>query len=268
MAEARLKLNIENIRRQYAEMSDDALLEMEREDLVEQARQCYDEELGKRGLTLLPEDEEAFDSEHLEVVGNYNSSHEAEEARNALRAAGLRAYLGDDLPGEAGQTLSTAFRGVPVLAPVSELEAARGVLEALHAGESAAAPIGDSGYIRHGVGAVRAYLYGKLDLVEFVQQVFGGLELERHEFSATAFHVEVMIGDSVIAMEVSDPPHAKATPGSIYVYVPDVDDAYERALEAGGTSHAEPEDKPYDERTGAIKDSFGNTWWISTYTGA
>jgi uncharacterized glyoxalase superfamily protein PhnB len=47
-----------------------------------------------------------------------------------------------------------------------------------------------------------------------------------------------------------------------------VGDAYERALEAGGTSHAEPEDKPYDERTGAIKDSFGNTWWISTYTGA
>lgn len=263
-----MKLNIENIRRQYAEMSDDALLEMEREDLVEQARQCYDEELGKRGLTLLPEDEEAFESEHLEVVGNYHSSQEAEAARNALRAAGLRAYLGDDLPGEAGQTLSTAFRGVPVLAPVSELDAARGVLESLVADESAAAPSVDTGYIRHGVGAVRAYVYGKLDLLEFVQEVFGGLELERHEFSATAFHVEVMIGDSVIALEVSDPPHAKAVPGSIYVYVPDVDEAYAKALAAGGASHAEPIDKPYDERSAAVQDSFGNTWWISTYTGA
>jgi PhnB protein len=35
-------------------------------------------------------------------------------------------------------------------------------------------------YIRHGFGAVRPYLYGGLDLPDFVQEVFGAVELERH----------------------------------------------------------------------------------------
>jgi PhnB protein len=47
--------------------------------------------------------------------------------------------------------------------------------------------------------------------------------------------------------------------------VDDVDAAYERAVEAGAQSLAEPEDKPYDERSAGVKDSFGNTWWIATY---
>src|SRR5688572_26527058 len=58
-----------------------------------------------------------------------------------------------------------------------------------------------------------------------------------------------------------------STPGSIYVYVPDVDGAYRRALERGAISVAGPEDKPYQERQAGVRDSFGNTWWISTYRG-
>jgi PhnB protein len=41
-----------------------------------------------------------------------------------------------------------------------------------------------------------------------------------------------------------------------------------RALSAGATSVAAPENKPYQERAAGIKDSFGNTWWIATYTGS
>src|SRR5258705_5452981 len=44
-----------------------------------------------------------------------------------------------------------------------------------------------------------------------------------------------------------------------------VDAAYQRALQAGGSSIAEPEDKPYSERSAGVKDSFGNIWWISTF---
>ena len=40
-----------------------------------------------------------------------------------------------------------------------------------------------------------------------------------------------------------------------------------RAMAAGATSVAAPEDKPYQERAAGIKDSFGNTWYIATYTG-
>ncbi len=38
-----------------------------------------------------------------------------------------------------------------------------------------------------------------------------------------------------------------------------------RALEAGAASITPPEVKPYRERQCGVQDSFGNTWWISTY---
>jgi PhnB protein len=120
-------------------------------------------------------------------------------------------------------------------------------------------------HIRHGIGTVRPYLYGYLDLLDFVKQVFGAEELERVE-ARKGFHIEVKIGDSVVVLEVGEPP-ATATRGSVYVYVPDVDAAYDRALRAGATSLAEPTDKPYQERGAGVLDTFGNTWWIATYTG-
>ena len=83
------------------------------------------------------------------------------------------------------------------------------------------------------MGTVRPYLYGNLDLIEFVQEVFGAVELERVALGPRSFHVEAAIGDSVIVLEVGDPPPTTAAPASIYVYVPDVDAAYGRALEAG-----------------------------------
>jgi PhnB protein len=121
-------------------------------------------------------------------------------------------------------------------------------------------------HIRHGVGSVRPYLYGRLDLLELVKRAFGAVELERLEVG-DGFHVEAKIGDSMIVMEVSDPPHPHGTVASVYVYVDDVDASYNRALAAGAKSVAAPEDKPYHERAAGIKDSFGNTWWIATYTG-
>ena len=122
-------------------------------------------------------------------------------------------------------------------------------------------------YVRHGVGAVRPYVHGHLSLWDLVRDAFGAFELERHEFSPTSFHIEARIGDSVIVLETGDPPSTEATAGSIYVYVADVDAAYRRALAAGATSIAAPQDKPYQERQAGVRDSFGNTWWIATYRG-
>ena len=80
-------------------------------------------------------------------------------------------------------------------------------------------------HIRHGVGSVRPYLYGRLDMLELVRRAFGAVELERLE-AGKGFHVEAKIGDSIIVMEVADPPHPTGKPASIYVYVEDVDAAY------------------------------------------
>jgi len=127
---------------------------------------------------------------------------------------------------------------------------------------------GDLTYVRHGVGSVRPYVYGRLELWDLVKDAFGAVEIERHQVGPTAFHIEARIGDSMIVLEVADPPHPVGTPGSIYVYVPDVDGAHRRALDCGVSSIAAPEDKPYRERQAGLRDSFGNVWWIATYRDA
>jgi PhnB protein len=121
-------------------------------------------------------------------------------------------------------------------------------------------------HIRHGVGVVRPFLYGLPDLPEFVKQVFSATELERNTVPG-GFHVEARIGDSVVVMAAMDAPYEAATRASIYVYVPDVDAAYKRAIEMGASSIGAPENKPYQERACGVKDTFGNTWYIATYTG-
>ena len=125
--------------------------------------------------------------------------------------------------------------------PASNLEDAREVLAAqISEEELADAATAGASYVRHGMGTVRPYLYGNVDLIEFVQQVFGAVELERFAFGPRCFHVEAAIGDSVMVLEVGDPPPASAAPASIYIYVPDVDAAYGRALEVGAEESRRP----------------------------
>lgn len=245
-----MKVSAEDFRRQYAGLSDEALLDVDRGDLVEMARRNL-RAASPAPAAALPADSHA-EAEEFAVAATYDSQEEARLARELLRGAGIRAHLGTS--------------GLALLVPASTREEAREVLDAQISDEALAeAATAGASYVRHGVGAVRPYLYGNLDLIEFVQEVFGAVELERFAFRPRSFHVEAAIGDSVVVLEVGDPPAAIAAPASIYVYVPDVDAAYGRALEAGAEEIAPPEDKPYHERAAGVKDSFGNTWWIATY---
>jgi uncharacterized glyoxalase superfamily protein PhnB len=54
-------------------------------------------------------------------------------------------------------------------------------------------------------------------------------------------------------------------PTMFYLYVPDADAVYRRALAAGATSSQTPADQLYGDRTAAVKDAFGNEWYIATH---
>ncbi len=212
-----MRISAEDLRRQYADLSDDALLEVDREDLVELARTCYDEELARRNLqaaSARPDEPDDF-----VVAATFSSHQEAKAASGLLIRDGIPNQL------ESG--------GLTLLVPASFLAEARDILDAQIPEEQLAEAAASASYVRHGVGTVRPYLYGNLDLVDFVQEVFGAVELERTELGPSSFHIEAAIGDSVLVLEVSDPPHESAAPASVYVYVPDVDAAYSRALHEG-----------------------------------
>lgn len=56
-------------------------------------------------------------------------------------------------------------------------------------------------------------------------------------------------------------------PACIYVYVPDVDAAFKRAVDTGADVIEQPQVMPYGDRRGMVKDPWGNVWQIATYQG-
>jgi PhnB protein len=123
-----------------------------------------------------------------------------------------------------------------------------------------------NGYVRHGMGAVRPYLYGNSAVARFIAEVFEAEELERLE-SRGGFHIEARIGDSTLVLETRENWPATLVRQSTYVYVPDVDAAFAKAVALGAEVVTVPENKPYHERACGLKDGFGNTWYVATFRG-
>jgi PhnB protein len=100
-------------------------------------------------------------------------------------------------------------------------------------------------------------------LVEFVKQAFGGIEVFRTTGSAGGLHAEVTVGDSKLMIGGYE--SVEEIPTALHVYVPDADAVYRRALDAGATSLEEPVDQFYGDREAGVKDPNGNVWWIATH---
>ena len=116
-------------------------------------------------------------------------------------------------------------------------------------------------------GAVRPYIYARLDTIALIHDAFKATESERLE-ATNGLHIEASIGDSMIVLEAADPPVSVGTTSSIYVYVPDVDLAFRRALEPGPLGQRTGRQAiPYQERGAGVRDAYGNTWWIASYIG-
>ncbi|HKE56103.1 MAG TPA: VOC family protein [Pyrinomonadaceae bacterium] len=117
---------------------------------------------------------------------------------------------------------------------------------------------------REGFHSVTPYLTVRKapELVDFVKSAFGATELFRTTGSAGGLHCEVKIGESMVMIGGGE--GIQEWPTAIHLYVPDVDAAYQRALDAGATSLATPTDQEYGERSAAVQDSTGNHWYIAT----
>lgn len=106
---------------------------------------------------------------------------------------------------------------------------------------------------------------GAQRLVDLLKAIFGATELRRYDMpDGTIMHAEIRIDDSVIMLGDSS---EKFPPVSLvmHVYVPNVDETFERAIKAGCEIVERPKEREGDpDRRATFKDFAGNLWSIGT----
>jgi PhnB protein len=103
----------------------------------------------------------------------------------------------------------------------------------------------------------RLFVDNPAECVAFIKNVFdaaGELETDRPTI--------LDVGASKIMVSGSE--QREETRSCLYVYVPDVDATYQRALSAGASTIEEPADLPYGSRRAMVRDPWGNDWQIAT----
>ena len=121
-------------------------------------------------------------------------------------------------------------------------------------------------HVPDGYHSVTPYLVvkGVADLLPFLEKAFGASLSEcLRRPDGTVMHAEARIGDSVVMLGEASEKHPPR-PSVLYLYVPDCDAAWRRALAAGATSILEPTDQFYGDRSGGVADPCGNQWWIGS----
>lgn len=104
---------------------------------------------------------------------------------------------------------------------------------------------------------------GVQEFIAFLTEVFDGREDTTYKEvlpDGRIDHADVIIGDSRVMMSEG----AEPRPAVAFVYVPDVDDVYQRGLSRGCEPRLEPTVQPWGDRVGGFTDPWDNRWWVAT----
>ena len=102
-------------------------------------------------------------------------------------------------------------------------------------------------------------------LIDFLEQAFDAKQIMRMDAPGGGVgHAELQIGDSRVMLGDAGGMHTPTRP-MLHLYVDDVDAVYQCALAAGATPEQPPTDQFYGDRSGGVKDAWGNLWWIATH---
>jgi PhnB protein len=109
--------------------------------------------------------------------------------------------------------------------------------------------------------------------IDFYNRAFGAQERLRLPMpDGRVGHAELTIGDSIVMLADEfpefghqSPQSLKGTPVGFAIYLPDVDRAFQRAIEAGATVKEPVADKFYGDRSGTVMDPFGHKWTLMTH---
>jgi hypothetical protein len=123
-----MNVDEEDFRKRYAELSDDGLLSIDREELVDAARRCYDEELARRGLQYNDGEEREGVEDEFVVAATFLFPDEAGVARSLLRSADILCYLENEHTLSAVWTWSCALGWLRLMVPASLREEVQEIL--------------------------------------------------------------------------------------------------------------------------------------------
>jgi len=110
--------------------------------------------------------------------------------------------------------------------------------------------------------------------IDFYKKAFNAMEMPhgRLELDGNFLHGEIVIGDSVVMIGQEDercgsasPQTLKGTPVTLHLYVPDVDQAFRRAVEAGAKEIMPVSDMFWGDRYGVVEDPYGHRWSLATH---
>ncbi|MDX1940383.1 MAG: VOC family protein [Saprospiraceae bacterium] len=121
--------------------------------------------------------------------------------------------------------------------------------------------------IPEGFHTVTPYLLVKdsIALVDFLKKTFDAEEISiMNNPNGTIGHGQMRIGDSMVMLAEARGDYPPM-PTMLYLYVEDVDSAYQRGIAAGGKSLREPTDEFYGDRSCGLLDACGNQWWVATH---
>ena len=130
---------------------------------------------------------------------------------------------------------------------------------------SAATSAKSTSYMRSDAPSIIPYIIVRPAgrFIDFLKASFGGTERLRVPTSdGSIMHAEMAIGNGLIELSDGSAQYPEA-PCAIHLYVDNADKTYQRALQAGATSIYAVADQPWGDRQGAVKDSFGNHWYIA-----
>lgn len=102
-------------------------------------------------------------------------------------------------------------------------------------------------------------------LIDFLVYVFDAKQLRRYDRNdGSIMHAEIKIDDSVIMLSNANKEYL-AMRLVMHVYVPNVDEIFEKAISAGCEIIDKPKTREGDpDKRGAFKDFAGNIWSVAT----
>lgn len=108
--------------------------------------------------------------------------------------------------------------------------------------------------------------------IDFYKKAFGATELSRLPMGDKIGHAELQVGDTRIMLNDEFPDFDNLSPKSrggttfsLLIYTADVDSAFKKAIEAGGTEKMPVENQFWGDRMGTLTDPFGHKWSIATH---